>query len=95
MKEMPLSKVVVSMPKFTPTIGVKESEAAFEMRIMNVANLLVGNYNVAEHNAYTGLWHGQLNNVFESAGLLCQPRPEPVAMLQESERLLQQHRLRH
>jgi hypothetical protein len=58
MKETPLSKVVVLMPKVTPIIGTKESEAAFEARIINVVNLLVGNYNVAEHNAYTGLHYG-------------------------------------
>jgi hypothetical protein len=58
MKETPLSKVVVPMPKVTPTIGTKESEAAFETRIVNTANLLVNDYNVMEHNAYTGLHHG-------------------------------------
>jgi hypothetical protein len=57
-KETPLSKVVVMMPKVTPAIEAKESEVAFETRIMNTTNLLVGKYNVAEHNAYTGLRHG-------------------------------------
>jgi hypothetical protein len=77
-KETPLSKVVVPMLKVTPIIGMKESEAAFEMRIVNAVNLLVGNYNAAEYNAYTELRHGQLNCVFELAGVLCQPRPEPI-----------------
>jgi hypothetical protein len=57
-KETPLLKVVVPRPKVTPVIGTKESEASFKMRIMNAANLLVGNYNVAGHNGYTGFWHG-------------------------------------
>jgi hypothetical protein len=49
----------------------------FEARIVNAANLLVGNYNVAEHNTYQGLRHGRLNHVSILAGVLCQPRPEP------------------
>jgi hypothetical protein len=57
-KETPLSKVTMPMLKVTPIIGMKESEAVFEMRIINAHNLLVGNYNVVEHNAYTGLRHG-------------------------------------
>jgi hypothetical protein len=76
-KETPLSKVVVPMPKVTPTIGAQESEAAFEKRIMNAANLLVGNYNIAEHNAYKGLRHRRLSRVFELAGVLYQPHAEP------------------
>jgi hypothetical protein len=43
-KEMPLSKVIVPIPKVTLTIGKHESEAAFEVRIIVVANLLVGSY---------------------------------------------------
>jgi hypothetical protein len=74
MKERPLSKVMVPMPKVTPAIGAKETKATFETWIVNAANLLVGNYNVVEHNAYTGLRHEQLNCVFELPGLLCQPR---------------------
>jgi hypothetical protein len=51
-KESPLSKVMVSMPQVNPVIGVQESGAAFEARILNAVNLLVGNYNITEHNAY-------------------------------------------
>jgi hypothetical protein len=57
-KETPLSKVVVPMPKVTPTIGAQELVVAFKKQIMNAANLLVGNYNIAKHNAYKGLRHG-------------------------------------
>jgi hypothetical protein len=58
MKETPLLKVLVPMLKVTPTIGNKESEAAFNALIVVAANLLVSNYNVMEHNAYTGLQYG-------------------------------------
>jgi hypothetical protein len=58
MKETPLSKVVVLMPKVMHTIGALESEAAFETQIVNAANLLDGNYNITEHNVYKGLRHG-------------------------------------
>jgi hypothetical protein len=51
-KETPLSKVIVSMPRVNPIIGTKESGAAFETRIVQTANLLVSNYNIAEHNAH-------------------------------------------
>jgi hypothetical protein len=51
MKETPLSKVVVPMPRVTIVIGAQEPGDEFEVRIVNVANLLVGNYNVKEHNA--------------------------------------------
>jgi hypothetical protein len=57
-KEMPRSKVVVPMLEVTPIIGKLESKASFEERIVAVANLLVGNYYVPEHNSYTRLWHG-------------------------------------
>jgi hypothetical protein len=57
-KESPLLKVVVPMPQIVVTIGTEESRAKFEARIMNAANLLVGKYSVAEHNAYQGLRHG-------------------------------------
>jgi hypothetical protein len=61
MKETPLSKVVVPMPQVTHVIGVQELVAAFKALIMNATSLCVGNYNITEHNAYKGLWHGQLN----------------------------------
>jgi hypothetical protein len=77
-KESPLSKVVVPMPQVDTAIRTGESGAEFEARIMNAANLLVGNYNVVEHNAYQELRHGRLNHVFELAGVLCQPRPDPI-----------------
>jgi hypothetical protein len=77
-KESPLLKVVVLMPQIDVAIGTEESRAKFEVRIMNPVNLLAGNYNVAEHNAYQGLQHGWLNHVFELAGVLCQPWPEPI-----------------
>jgi hypothetical protein len=57
-KETPLLKVVVLMWKVPPFIGTQESEAAFKAWIVTAANLLVGNYNVTEHNAYKGLRHG-------------------------------------
>jgi hypothetical protein len=66
------------MPNVTLAIGVKETESTFETRIVNAAKLLVGKYNVLEHNAYTKLRHGQLNRVFELAGMLCQPHLEPI-----------------
>jgi hypothetical protein len=70
-KEFSLSKVVVPMPLVDAVIGYEESRAKFEARIVNAANLLVDNYNIAEHNAYQGLRHGQLNHIFELAGVLC------------------------
>jgi hypothetical protein len=42
-KESPLSKVVGSMPQVTATIGEQESRAVFEVCIVNVVNLFVGN----------------------------------------------------
>jgi hypothetical protein len=51
-KESPLSEVVVLMPQVDTVIGTKESRAEFEVRVVNAMNLLVGKYNVAEHNAY-------------------------------------------
>jgi hypothetical protein len=58
MKVTPLSKVMVPMPKVTPTIGNQESEAAIKAQIVGATNLLVCNYNVEENKAYTLLWHG-------------------------------------
>jgi hypothetical protein len=52
-------------------IGSKESEAAFETRIITAANLLVDNSNAMKHNAYTGLQYGRLNHIFELADVLC------------------------
>jgi hypothetical protein len=57
-KESPLSKVMVQMPQIAAAIGEWESEAKFGARVENAANLLVGNYNTAEHKAYQGLRHG-------------------------------------
>jgi hypothetical protein len=57
--------------QFNLAIGTKETEVTFETQIVNAANLLVGNYNVVEHNAYTGLQHGRLNRAFELASALC------------------------
>jgi hypothetical protein len=51
-KESPMSKVMLLMPQVTATIEAQESGAAFEAHIVNATNLLVGNYNVAEHNTY-------------------------------------------
>jgi hypothetical protein len=53
-------------------------------RVENAANLLVGNYNIVEHNAYQGLRHGRLNRIFELVGVLCQPRPEPITQKHKS-----------
>jgi hypothetical protein len=78
-KETPLSKVMMPMPNVTPTIGKQKSEAAFKAWIVATANLLVGNYCMMELNSCMGLRHGLLNHVFELAGVLCQPRLEPIA----------------
>jgi hypothetical protein len=50
----------------------------FEVRIVSATSLLVGNYNITEHNAYKGLRHGRLNRVSELAGVLYRPYPEPI-----------------
>jgi hypothetical protein len=68
----------VHMPQVTPVIGAQEVGAAFEARMANAASLLVGNYNITEHNAYKGIRHGRLNRVFELASVVCQPCPEPI-----------------
>jgi hypothetical protein len=78
MKESPLSKVIVPMPRITTAIGQRESEATFVAQIEKVVNELVGRYNIVEHNAYQGLRYGRLNHVFELARTLCHPHPEPV-----------------
>jgi hypothetical protein len=69
MKESPLSKVVVPMQQINAAIGTEESRAEFEVCIVNAANLLVGNSNIMEHNAYQGLQHGWLNRVFMLVGV--------------------------
>jgi hypothetical protein len=58
MKESPLSKVILSMPRITTAIGQRESEATFLAQIQNAMNELVGRYNITEQNAYQGLWYG-------------------------------------
>jgi hypothetical protein len=58
MKESPLSKVVVPMPQVTITNEEQEHVAKFEVCIMNVVNLLVCHYDIADYNAYQGLQHG-------------------------------------
>jgi hypothetical protein len=83
-KETPLSKVVVRMRQVTLVIGAQELGSAFEVRIAIAACLLVGNYNIVEHNAYQGIRHGRLNRVFELAGELCQPHPEPIVRKQKA-----------
>jgi hypothetical protein len=40
------------MPQVDAAIGTGESGAKFEVRIVHAVNLLVGNYNVAEHKGY-------------------------------------------
>jgi hypothetical protein len=77
----PLSKVVVPMPQVTHVIVVQELGVTFEAWIVNAASLLMGNYNITKHNAYKGLRHGRLNQVFELAGVLCQPRPCDIPLL--------------
>jgi hypothetical protein len=57
-KESPLSKVMVPMPQITAAIREWESEAKFVAHVENDVNLLVGNYNIADHKAYQGLRHG-------------------------------------
>jgi hypothetical protein len=56
-KESPLSKVVVPMPQVDTIIRTEESRVEFEAHIGNATNLLVGKYNVVEHNTYQGLRH--------------------------------------
>jgi hypothetical protein len=77
-KESSVSKVMVPMPKVTPTIRKHESEEAFIAWIIVATNLLVGNYCLMKHNACIRLRHGQLNHVFELVGVLCRPHPEPI-----------------
>jgi hypothetical protein len=69
---------VVPKPQVTSVIGAQGLGSTFEARIVITACLLVGNYNIVDHNAYEGLHHGRLNRVFELAGVFCQPRPEPI-----------------
>jgi hypothetical protein len=57
-RETPPSKVVVPMPQVTLVIGAQELGSTFEERIATATCLLVGNYNIDEHNAYKGLHHG-------------------------------------
>jgi hypothetical protein len=78
MKESPLSKVVVPMPRITTTIGEWESGDSFVAHIEDATNELGGRYTVAGHIAYQGLRHGRLNCIFELAGVLIQPHPEPI-----------------
>jgi hypothetical protein len=78
MKVTPQSKILVPMPQVTPFIGAQELGLTFEVRIVTAACLLVGNYNIVEHNVCKGLRHGQLNRMFELAGMLYQPRPMPI-----------------
>jgi hypothetical protein len=75
-RESPHSKVMVLMPQVDAAIGTGESGVEFEAHVVHAMNLLVCNYNVAEHEAYQGLRHGWLNHVFELAGVLCQPCAE-------------------
>jgi hypothetical protein len=56
-KESPLSKLMVSMPQVTVAIQEQEPVGKLDAHILHAANLLVGNYNITEHNAYLGLWH--------------------------------------
>jgi hypothetical protein len=53
-------------------------------QIEDATNELVGRYNIAEHIVYQGLQHERLNRIFELVGVLCQPRPEPVAWKRKS-----------
>jgi hypothetical protein len=75
---------MVTMPQITAAIGERESKSKFVVRIENAANLLVGKYNIAEHKAYQELRHGRLNYIFELAGVLCHPRPKPIAWKHKS-----------
>jgi hypothetical protein len=76
-KESPFSMVTVSMPQITPPIGEKDYVGAFVAPVEKAANVLVGRYNIMEHNSYKGLWHGRINRIFELVGVICQPCPEP------------------
>jgi hypothetical protein len=75
---------MVPMPQITTAIRERESKSKFVVRIENAANLLVGKYNIAEHKAYQELRHGRLNYIFELAGVLCHPRPKPIAWKHKS-----------
>jgi hypothetical protein len=83
-KESPLSKVMVPMPQVTTVIGAQEPRVEFEAHIVNATNLLVGNYNITEHNPYKGIWHGRLNHILDLVGLLYQPRPKPIVQKRKS-----------
>jgi hypothetical protein len=67
------------MPQITTAIGEWESESKFVVHVKNAPNLLVSKYNITEHKAYQGLRHEWLNHIFQLAGVLCQPRPEPIS----------------
>jgi hypothetical protein len=77
-KDSPLSKVMVPMPQIGTAIRERVSSAKFAARVEKAADELVGRYNLAKHNAYKGLRHGQFNHIFELARFLCEPRPEPI-----------------
>jgi hypothetical protein len=83
-KETQLLKVIVPMPKVTPIIGEKQLGAAFEKRIIHAANLLVGNYNITEHNACTG------GLIVCLSWWVCSASPvqSPLPVLQGNKRLL-------
>jgi hypothetical protein len=83
-KESPLSNVLVPMPQITAVIREREPEDKFVVCIEDVANELVGRYNITEHNAYLGLRHGWLNHIFELTEILCQPHPEPIVRKRKS-----------
>jgi hypothetical protein len=78
MKESPLSKVIVSMPRITTTIREQESEAKFVVRIVDAANELVGRYNIAQHTAYQGLQHGWLNYILNWLEFFANPALSPL-----------------
>jgi hypothetical protein len=57
-RESPLSKVMAPVLQGNPIIGEQEPGDVFEARIVSAANVLVGNYNMTEHNTYKELWGG-------------------------------------
>jgi hypothetical protein len=49
--EVPLSKVIVPLPKGPTTKVMQETDSNFVARVAKVANHLVGNYILVEHRA--------------------------------------------
>jgi hypothetical protein len=49
---------MVPVPQVNPIIGAQEHGDVFKAQIASATNVLVGNYNMMEHNASKGLQGG-------------------------------------